>query len=75
MYAMNLVDAVDAKINYGILFCENENITVNAIQRKIFEIKEQLENEDVDWIIEDIVNMLPDDWQVKLQSRTNSINI
>ena len=75
MYAMNLIDVIDAKTNYGILFCENENITINAIQGKIFEMKEQLQNENVDWIIEDIINMLPAEWRVKFQQGETKIYI
>lgn len=75
MYAMNLVDVTDAKINYGILICENDDIIVNTIQRKMCEIKEQLENENIDWSIDDIVEMLPAEWHVKVQLRTKNIRI
>lgn len=75
MYAINLVDVADEGTNYGILVCENEDITVSVIQRKMFEIKEQMEQENMDWIIEDIIKMLPSDWKVKLQSRINKVMI
>ena len=35
MYAMNLVDVADVKTTYGILFCGNDDITENIIQKKI----------------------------------------
>lgn len=75
MYAINLVDVADERTNYGILVCENEDITASVIQRKIFEVKEQMEQENIDWIIEDIIKMLPIDWKVKLQSRINKVMI
>lgn len=75
MYAMNLVDVSDVKTNYGILFCGNNDITENIIQKKICEIKEQMENEDTEWIIDDIIKMLPQEWEIELQGKAKQIII
>ena len=75
MYAMNLVDVVDVKTSYGILFCGNDDITENIIQKKMCEIKEQMENEEMEWIIDDIVKMLPREWKMELQCNTKQITI
>lgn len=75
MYAMNLVDVADVKTTYGILFCGNDDITENIIQKKICEIKEQMENEDMEWIIDDIIKMLPQEWKIELQCKTKQIII
>ena len=75
MYAINLVDVSDVKTNYGILFCGNNDITENIIQKKICEIKEQMENEDTEWIIDDIIKMLPQEWEIELQGKAKQIII
>lgn len=67
MFAMNLVDVTDNKTKYGILLCENDDISEEVIQNKIYDIKEQYEREKVDWIIEDVICNIPSEWGVKLQ--------
>ena len=75
MYAMNLVDVADMRTNYGILFCGNDEITENVIQKKICEIKEQMENEDKEWVVDDVIEMLPNEWKIELQCKTKQIVI
>lgn len=67
MFAMNLVDVADDNTNYGILLCDNDNITVNIIQSRIMEIKGELSRSNEDWVVEDIINKLPCEWHVELQ--------
>ena len=38
MLALNLNDICDKNINYGILLCGNDSVTVGIIQDKIIEI-------------------------------------
>ena len=66
MFAMNLVDVVDAKTNYGILLCENDSISVDSIQRCVSEIKEEFVKDDTDWIVEDIIAKMPKEWCISL---------
>lgn len=75
MYAMNLVDVADVGTNYGILFCGNDEISEKTIQKRICEIKEQMEQKDVEWVVEDIIKMLPSEWNIKWQSKTKRIII
>ena len=75
MYAMNLVDVSDTRTNYGILFCGNDEITENVIQEKICEIKEQMENEDKEWCVDDVLEKLPYEWKIELQYKAKQIVI
>lgn len=75
MYAMNLVDVADVGTNYGILFCDNEDITEKTIQNRMCEIKEQMATEDIDWDVEDIVKRLPSEWNISLQHKAKRIII
>lgn len=70
MLAMNLVDSLDAATNYGILICNNENVTCDLIQDKIIEIKNGFGSDGVDWVIDDVIGFLPKDWLVSLQKIT-----
>jgi hypoxanthine-guanine phosphoribosyltransferase len=67
MFAMNLIDAIDFDTNYGILICNNDKLTVGAIQKKIVEIKERLDDENIEWVIEDIIERLPEEWEIMVQ--------
>ncbi len=69
MVAVNLVDSVDGNINYGMLLCENENISSECLRDKMYEIKDRLEDEGADWIISDIINGFPKEWKVRLQEK------
>lgn len=66
MFAMNLVDITDKNTFYGILTCENDDITEEKIQKRIFEIKEMLPF-DLDWTIDEVIANLPKDWGIHLQ--------
>lgn len=75
MYAMNLVDVADVRTNYGILFCGNDDITGNVIQKKIYEIKKKMEDEDTEWVIDDVIKLLPHEWKIELQCNIKQIII
>lgn len=75
MVAMNLVDNLDSSICYGILLCNNENLTEVAIQNKIIEIKERLNLDGDDWIVKDVINALPAEWNISLQVGCENIEI
>ena len=75
MYAMNLVDVVDTKTNYGILFCGNDNISVEQIQNQLLKIKDEFVKSDTDWIVEDIIKEMPCEWQVSLQCNSKLVII
>lgn len=67
MLALNLNDICDKNINYGILLCGNDSVTVGIIQDKIIEIKDQLKDKEDDWIIDDVIAKFPKEWNIKLQ--------
>lgn len=74
MIAMNIIDNVEA-INYGILVCENESVSENNIQDKICEIKKKMDDEGIDWEIQDIISGFPKDWKIHLQMKNMNIAI
>ena len=67
MIAVNLVDVADSDANYGILICDNDDLTVNIIQSKISEIKSKLSKDEDEWVIDDGISKLPIEWRVFLQ--------
>lgn len=69
MIAINLVDSVDGNTHYGILLCENNSISEKALREKIYEIKDEFENRESDWIIGDIIDCFPKEWKVYLQEK------
>ncbi len=69
MIAINLVDSVEGNTHYGILLCENNSISEKALREKIYEIKEEFENRESDWIIGDIIDCFPKEWKVHLQEK------
>lgn len=75
MLAVNLVDNLDSSICYGILLCNNENVTESVIQNKIIEIKERFHLLGEDWIVEDIINSLPEEWRISFQIKHGKIEI
>lgn len=75
MFAMDLVDILDNNIYYGILICENDEISKKLIQNKIYEIKENYDNKKIDWIIQDVIKKIPAEWKVKLQECNNRVVI
>ncbi len=72
---MDLVDSVDRETSYGILCCKNETITESNIQSKIFEIKQQLEQEGTEWYVADIIARIPNDWEVDLHEGARQLQI
>lgn len=75
MVVLNLVDNLDSSINYGILLCKNENLTESVIQNKIIDIKNKYQLRGEDWIVEDIIKSLPDDWSISLQTNCGIVEI
>lgn len=75
MGSSHLVDVSDYKNTCGILVCDNENITRNIIQDKINEIKADFDLEEMDWMISDVIDRIPDEWKVKYYSSDNLIEI
>jgi hypothetical protein len=75
MFAMNLVDVTERDENYGILFCDNEKITENMIQREIYQIKAQMEENGIDWVIDDVIKNIPAEWKVYLQRDEKRVSI
>lgn len=62
MIAFDLVDVTDSDVSYGILIFDNDSLKVSTIQNRISEIKESLECEECDWVIDDLINKLPVEW-------------
>ncbi len=42
MFAMGLVDTSDSRMEYGIVLCNNKDVSEEMIQKKIEEIKKNL---------------------------------
>lgn len=74
MFAMSLVDSSDRSMFYGMLICENNEVTGEKIQNKIYEIKDNCFRED-EWTIEDIIEKFPQEWNIHLQKGENKIII
>lgn len=75
MVAINLVDSADGNTNYGILLCENGSISEIRLRNKICELKDQLENEESDWIIDDLIKGIPKEWRVQLQEKCSILTV
>jgi len=75
MVVMNLVDVSNYENICGILVCENKNISCNAIQDKIDEIKGDFDLEGLDWMITDVIREIPDEWKVKFYCSNDVIKI
>lgn len=75
MIAMKLVDNSDRETCYGILICDNDQITRELIQNKILEIKDKLLLAGEDWIIEDVIGSFPEEWSVSLQKQYDKVEI
>ncbi len=69
MFAMDLIDSSERETSYGILLCNNDNISQSDIQNKIVEIKESYNERDYDWFINDVINAIPKEWEVFLQEK------
>lgn len=75
MVIMNLVDSSDYENTCGYLICENENISSRSIQKKIDEIKLKMDQDGVDWIIDDIISAMPSDWMISLYEKKYVVRI
>jgi hypothetical protein len=57
-----LVECSDYKVMYGILTVEN--ISVEEVQNKIYEIKNKFFEEGLDdWTIDDVLEQFPEEWE------------
>lgn len=75
MVVMNLVDVSNYGNTCGILVCNNKAITRKIIQEKIDEIKGEFNLDGVDWMISDVIGMIPNEWKVKYYASDNTVNI
>ena len=75
MDIMNLVNCSDYEIPCGFLLCENENISSRSIQKKIDVIKLKMDQDGVDWIIDDIISAMPSDWMISLYEKKYVVRI
>jgi hypothetical protein len=59
---IKLVECTDRDVEYGII--ELKNINVETFQNKIYEIKKDFLDKDIDdWTVDDVLEKLPNDWQ------------
>ncbi len=64
MNAVRLVECTDIDCCYGFLLFENA--TVEDMQNKIYEIKDDFYERDFNsWTIDDVINELPSEWNVQ----------
>jgi GR25 family glycosyltransferase involved in LPS biosynthesis len=66
MLAMILEDSSDIFTEYGVLICEDDSVSKDAIQEKINEIKEKLERTRFEWQVNDVISQFPESWGIKL---------
>ena len=66
-----LVECTDHRQIYGILTVDG--VGANEIQDKIYEIKEEFD--DNDWEIVDVLNKLPNEWQWKYNDIIGKVEI
>lgn len=75
MVIINLVDSSDYEKTCGFLICENETVSSSSIQKKVDEIKLKMNQDGVDWIIDDIISDMPSDWMIKLYEKKYVVRI
>lgn len=57
-----LVECSDYDVQYGILTVEG--VSVEEVQKKIYEIKSRFHNEGFDeWCVDDVLAELPEEWE------------
>jgi hypothetical protein len=67
-----LVECSDHDYTYGILSVENANI--EAVQKKIYEIKKELYDNGIDdWCLDDVFERFPEDWVWDFENGTDNI--
>ena len=60
-----LVECSDYDVQYGILTVEN--VSIEAVQNKIYEIKNRFYEEGFDdWCIDDVLEQFPEEWEWEL---------
>ena len=66
--AVKLVECSDYDVIYGIFILKN--VTAEELQAKIYEIKndEKFLKENPDWCIDDVLALLPDEWDYEYYS-------
>jgi hypothetical protein len=57
-----VTDCCDHDAHYGILTVEN--VSIEEVQNKIYEIKNRFYEEDFDdWCIDDVLEQFPEEWE------------
>lgn len=75
MMMLSLVDVSNYGEVCGILVCNNDSISRKMIQDKVDEIKYRLENDEEEWMIQDIIENIPVEWNISWFNKMNSISI
>ena len=65
MLAMILEDSSNIFTEYGVLICENDSVSKDAIQGKINEIK-KMEQARFEWRVNDVISQFPESWKIRL---------
>lgn len=69
-----LVECSDYDVQYGILTVEN--VSVEEVQKKIYEIKNRFYNEGFeDWCIEDVMMEFPEEWEWNYEQSNDVLEI
>lgn len=69
-----VVECSDYDVIYGILTVEN--VSIDEVQEKIYEIKERFYNEGFDdWTIEDVFAEFPEEWEFTFEQIDSTIEI
>lgn len=69
-----LVECCDYDVVYGILTVEN--VSVDTVQEKIYEIKNRFYDEGFDdWCIDDVLVEFPDEWDWDYVNTDNVVEI
>ena len=69
-----LVECSDYDVQYGILTVEN--VSVEEVQNKIYEIKNKFYDEGFeDWTIDDVLENFPEEWEWDYVSSNEAIEI
>ena len=77
MRIFKLVECSDADMFYGLLVINNDEITMEKVQEKIYDIKNS--DEDIfyqgEWTIDDVLERLPEEWKIEYIQETESGNL
>ena len=67
----NLVDCCDHDATYGILIVEN--VSIEEVQQKIYEIKKEFcDNNFDDWCLDDVFEKFPENWEWDFEQGTDN---